>query len=129
MSVGLLWVLAAGTVGAQVTVSFWHGYNELETQVLVEQVIPAFEAKHPGIKVESIRLGYDELRDKVVTTAAAGSGPDVMRLDIIWTPGFAASGLLEPLDRYDGFQALLNEVYPGPLIHQLSTPADTTGCR
>lgn len=103
------------TAAAQVTISFWHGYNELETQVFVEQVIPAFEAKHPGIKVESVRLGYDELRDKVVTTAAAGGGPDVMRLDIIWTPGFAASGLLEPLDRYDGFQDLLAEVYPGPL--------------
>lgn len=112
---GLVWSLVAMTAAAQVTISFWHGYNELETQVFVEQVIPAFEAKHPGIKVESVRLGYDELRDKVVTTAAAGGGPDVMRLDIIWTPGFAASGLLEPLDRYDGFQDLLAEVYPGPL--------------
>lgn len=113
--VGLLVLVLAQTASAQVTISFWHGYSELETQVLVEQVIPAFEAQHPNIKVEAIRLGYDELRDKVVTTAAAGGGPDVMRLDIIWTPGFAASGLLEPLDRYEGFQELLSEVYPGPL--------------
>jgi len=112
---GLVWGLVALSAAAQVTISFWHGYNELETQVLVERVIPAFEAKYPDIKVESVRLGYDELRDKVVTTAAAGGGPDVMRLDIIWTPGFAASGLLEPLDRYLGFSELLAEVYPGPL--------------
>lgn len=112
---GLLLAAFTGTAGAQVTISFWHGYSELETQVLVERVLPVFEAKHPNIKVEAVRLGYDELRDKVVTTAAAGGGPDVMRLDIIWTPGFAASGLLEPLDQYEGFQELLAEVYPGPL--------------
>lgn len=108
-------VLAAAGAGAQTTISFWHGYSEIEEAALVNRVIPAFEAAHPNIKVEAVHMGYDELRDKIVTTAAAGAGPDVMRLDIIWTPGFGASGLLEPLDRYPGFQELLDEVYPGPL--------------
>ncbi|MDD2630826.1 MAG: extracellular solute-binding protein [Limnochordia bacterium] len=105
----------ACAVGGQTTISFWHGYSELETVVLEEQLIPLFEAANPGIRVEAVRLGYDELRDKIVATAAIGSGPDVIRMDIIWSPSFAAAGLLEPLDHYAGFQVILDEVYPGPL--------------
>lgn len=111
----LLLLTAAVHVGAQTTISFWHGYSELETVVLEEQLIPLFEASHPNIKVESVRLGYDDLRDKVVTTAASGAGPDLVRIDIIWNPSFAASGLLEPLNEYPGFDDILAEVYPGPL--------------
>lgn len=111
----ILVLVLSASVSAQTTISFWHGYSEIETDALVNRVIPLFESKYPDIKVEAVHMGYDELRDKVVTTAAAGSGPDVMRLDIIWTPGFGASGLLEPLDHYPGFDELISEVFPGPL--------------
>lgn len=111
----LLCLAIALPTGAQTTVSFWHGYSELESVVLEEQLIPRFEAAHPNIKIEAVRMGYDDLRDKVVTTAATGSGPDLVRIDIIWNPSFAASGLLAPLDQYAGFGDILGEVYPGPL--------------
>lgn len=110
-------------VHAQTTVSFWHGYSELETEVLATQLIPRFEAAHPGIKVEGVRMGYDDLRDKIVTTAASGTGPDLVRIDIIWNPGFGAAGLLEPLDDYAGFSDIVSEVYPGPLSTTFLTDA------
>lgn len=111
----LLTGLAGAAASAQTQISFWHGYSELEAQILEEQIIPRFHELYPDIQVESVRMGYDDLRDRVVTTAAAGGGPDVMRLDIIWTPGFAAAGLLESLERYEGFYDLIDQVYPGPL--------------
>lgn len=111
----VLGLLCAVPTWAQTTVTFWHGYSELETAVLEGQLIPLFEAAHPGIKVEAVRMGYDDLRDKLVATAATGTGPDLARIDIIWNPSLAAAGLLEDLDDYPGFTDILDEVYPGPL--------------
>lgn len=111
----ILSLLLAVPAAAQTTITFWHGYSELETVVLQQELIPRFEAAHPGITVEAVRLGYDDLRDKLVATAATGMGPDVARVDIIWNPSLAAAGLLEPLDEYPGFADILDEVYPGPL--------------
>lgn len=90
----VLGLLCAVPTWAQTTVTFWHGYSELETAVLEGQLIPLFEAAHPGIKVEAVRMGYDDLRDKLVATAATGTGPDLARIDIIWNPSLAAAGLL-----------------------------------
>ena len=111
----ILSLLLAVPAAAQTTITFWHGYSELETVVLEQELIPRFEAAQPGITVEAVRLGYDDLRDKLVATAASGMGPDVARVDIIWNPSLAAAGLLEPLDEYPGFADILDEVYPGPL--------------
>lgn len=107
--------LFASAAGAQSTVSFWHTYSEEETAFLEGTLIPQFEAANPGIRVESVRIDYGEFRARLVAASAAGSGPDVARIDLIWSPELAAAGLLEPLSGYPGFDALLGEVYPGPL--------------
>jgi len=110
------WTLAlAAAASAQTTVTFWHGYNDAETEALETRVIPLFEERHPGVEVEAVRLGYDDLRDRIVTSVVAGAGPDVVRIDLIWSPQFAAAGLLEPLDPLPGFRELRDNVYPGPL--------------
>jgi len=105
----------AGAAGAQTVVSFWHTYSEEETAFLEGVLIPQFEAANPGVRVESVRIDYGEFRARLVSASAAGAGPDVARIDIIWSPELAAAGLLEPLSRYPGFDALLASVYPGPL--------------
>ncbi len=104
---------AAGQAATRI--SFWSTYSETENNVFVQQVVPLFEKQNPDIEVEVVRLGYDELRDKLVATAATGGGPDVARVDIIWTPSMAAAGLLEPLDAYAGFRNYQSIVFPGPL--------------
>src|SRR5690606_15382076 len=110
------WTLAlAAAASAQTTVTFWHGYNDAETEALETRVIPLFEERHPGVEVEAVRLGYDDLRDRIVTSVVAGAGPDVVRIDLIWSPQFAAAGLSEPLDPLPGLRELRDNVYPGPL--------------
>ncbi len=112
--IGVL-LLLTSVAGASSTVSFWHTYSEEETAFLEGTLIPRFEAANPNIRVESVRIDYGEFRSRMVAASAAGAGPDVARIDIIWSPELAASGLLEPLSRYPGFDALLSQVYPGPL--------------
>ena len=79
--------------GKVAKITFWHTYNTdgPETSRFDAVVIPAFQRKCPNITVEAIVQPYDRLHDQLVTAVAGGGLPDVMRMDIIWTPEFAAA--------------------------------------
>jgi multiple sugar transport system substrate-binding protein len=108
---------AAPKTEEKVTLTYWHTYNtdSNENKVLNEVVIPAFQKKYPNITVKSVVQPNDGLHDSLVTAAAGGTTPDIMRMDIIWTPEFAKLGALEDLSKYPGFDTLKNAVFPGPL--------------
>jgi multiple sugar transport system substrate-binding protein len=115
-----------------VTITFWHGYNEVETQMLDETVIPAFEAAHPDITVDALNVPYDEFRRKLLTAIAGGTAPDVIRADIAWVPEFADMGALARLDEVmPDFDEYAAAVFPGPLStnhldgHYYGLPLDT----
>lgn len=101
-----------------VTITFWHTYNETssENAALTEVLIPLFEEEHPDIHVESVPYPYDGFRQALLTSAAGGEGPDLVRLDIIWSPEFAAQGILTNLSQeLPDFDELAANVFPGPL--------------
>ncbi len=115
-----------------VTITFWHGYNPVETETLNTKVIPAFEAKYPNIKVEAQAVPYNEFRKKLLTAIAGGTAPDLIRSDIIWVPEFANMGALVALDELmPDFDVYKDEVFPGPLStnywggHYYGLPLDT----
>jgi multiple sugar transport system substrate-binding protein len=115
-----------------VTITFWHAYNPLETETFNEQVLPAFEAAHPNIKVEAQPVPYDEFRRKLLTAIAGGTAPDLIRSDIIWVPEFAELGALVALDELmPDFEGYKERVFPGPLStnfwqdHYYGLPLDT----
>jgi multiple sugar transport system substrate-binding protein len=107
----------AAPAGKKVTITYWHTYNtdSNENKTLTEVVIPAFEKKYPDIKVESVVQPVDGLHDSLVTATAGGTTPDLMRMDIIWTPEFAKMGGLEAVDGMEGFAQLKDQVFPGPM--------------
>jgi multiple sugar transport system substrate-binding protein len=99
-----------------VTIKFWHTHNPTENQMLTETLIPMFEAAHPNIKVEPVGFPYDDFRQALVTALAGGEGPDLARLDIIWSPEFAKLGVLSALDEVmPDFQQFADAVFAGPL--------------
>lgn len=105
-----------------VTITFWHTYSEAspENTTLIETIIPAFEAEHPGIDVESVPYPYDGFRQALLTSAAGGEGPDLIRLDIIWSPEFAELGVLTNLSEImPDFDEYAARVFPGPLSTNL----------
>ncbi|MBI5290269.1 MAG: extracellular solute-binding protein [Chloroflexi bacterium] len=114
------------------TINFWHTYNPVETKVLEEKVIPAFEQAHPNIKVQDQTVPYDDFRKKLLTAIAGGTAPDVARLDIAWLPEFADLGALAALDTLmNDFDTYKSAVFPGPLStnawkdHYYGLPLDT----
>jgi multiple sugar transport system substrate-binding protein len=73
-----------------------------EAEVLVRQ-LSRFNAEHPGIRVE--RRDTPDAADQrhqlyVQWLNAGASDPDILQLDAIWTPEFAAAGWILPLDQF-----------------------------
>ena len=73
-----------------------------EGEVLVRQ-IARFERLSPGVDVEIQRTPDDATQRHQLfvqwLNARVGT-PDVLQLDVVWTPEFAAAGWILPLDRF-----------------------------
>lgn len=94
--------LAGGSARAQtveITFANWAA-AEGTTRPAIEQVIKEFEASHPGIKVKSEAISFTEIARQLVLRVRAGNPPDVAQLAGNDTFLVAATGKLEPLDRY-----------------------------
>lgn len=118
----LLGVVPSALAQDPVTITVWHTYSEAspENTTLVDVLIPMFEAEHPNIKVESVPYPYDGFRQALLTAIAGGEGPDLIRLDIIWSPEFAELGVLKNLSEdMPDFDEYAAAVFPGPLSTNL----------
>jgi multiple sugar transport system substrate-binding protein len=125
------------TAGARVaTITFWHAYAENpaapEMQRLTKIVIPRFEKLHPGIKVRQIPFSYGSLQQKLTTSAAGGTLPDLIRSDLAWVPQYAKLGVFATLDTtMPDFKRFARAVFPGALAtnyykgHYYGLPLDT----
>lgn len=73
-----------------------------EGEVLTRQ-IRRFEAENPGVRVQIQRTPDDATQRHQLyvqwLNARVGT-PDVLQLDVVWTPEFAAAGWILPLDRF-----------------------------
>jgi multiple sugar transport system substrate-binding protein len=99
-------LLTAGCGGAApagpVTVTFPGSALGAEG-VAVRRQLTRFMTEHPGIRVEQrdIPDAADQKHQLYVQWLNAGaSDPDILQLDVIWTPEFAAAGWILPLDRF-----------------------------
>lgn len=82
--------------GAEVTtIRFWAMGREGE---VVEQLVPEFERRNPGIRVEVQQVPWTAAHEKLLTAFVGGATPDVSQLGNTWVPEFQALGALEPLD-------------------------------
>jgi multiple sugar transport system substrate-binding protein len=80
-----------------------------------QTVIQQFEKAHPGYTVKVQTFPYAQYRDKLLVAMRGGTGPDVMTLDEVWTPEFAAAGVIQPLDDQIGKSKIIkqNSFFPG----------------
>jgi multiple sugar transport system substrate-binding protein len=124
MVAGATVMLALPALAQDVTITFWGAYgnggNSTQQDALNNTLIPAFEAAHPGIKVQYVDVPYDSLLQKLTTSAAGGELPDLVRADLGWVPQFAKLGVLVPLsDAMPDFKELADKTYPGVLATNL----------
>ena len=86
-----------------------------DTNSPIYKLTDKFMQEYPEITIEIIptQYGSTPYRDKYITAASAGAGPDVLMMDIIWTPQMASAELALPISQYAGDSTEL--YYPGPL--------------
>src|SRR2546429_1931113 len=66
------------------------------------ELIKAFEAKNPGVKVKKTQVPFREYADKMTVRFAASNPPDIVHLPSRNFLAFASQGWLAPLDDYLG---------------------------
>jgi ABC-type glycerol-3-phosphate transport system substrate-binding protein len=108
------------TAAKPVTITFWHAYAENpaapEMQRLTKIVIPRFEKLNPGIKVQQVPFSYSSLQQKLTTSAAGGTLPDLIRSDLAWVPQYAKLGVFAPLNKVmPDFKRFASAMFPGTL--------------
>ena len=115
MVLALLLGIMPAAMADPTEVTFWHTYSEGEEKVFLEQVVPAFEAANPDIRINAIRMPYEGLNQQIITAVAGDAAPDLVRMDITWVAQFAKLGALMPLEGMEGFDEILNGALPGPM--------------
>ncbi len=76
---------------------------------VVAELIPEFEALHPGLHVHVQQLPWRGAHEKLLTAVVGESTPDVAPLGNTWIPEFAMIGALDALDAPVSRSAVVNE--------------------
>lgn len=94
---------ACGRPPAEPTLTF-AGSAVGQEAIVIEQQLRRFERTQPGVRVE-VRATPDAADTRrqlyVQWLNARAADPDVLQLDVIWTPEFAAAGWILDLERFD----------------------------
>lgn len=102
----------------EITLNFWHNYSaeSAENETLTTVLIPEFESKNPGIKVNAVSYEWADLHDKILISAQSNTLPDVARLDIAWIPEFEKSNILVPLNtEMNNFSSVSEKLLPSAM--------------
>lgn len=81
-------------------------------KVFMEQLVPAFEKAHPGVKVDLKWTDWNTYVSKYVTWFAGGVMPDVVSIGSSGLGQFAAQGMIMPIDKYVRTWSGLRDMVP-----------------
>lgn len=90
-------VFAGSAWAAPTEISFWHVWGGPRLP-MIEQMIAAFQAKNPDIKVNHVLLEQGDMAQKYLTAIAGGRPPDVIMMHSArFFPAFAERNVLVDL--------------------------------
>ena len=107
------------TAEEDITITYWHTYGDSEEAVLLDTVIPLWNAQHPNITINTVRQDGSQYHEMIVTSFATGNGPDVARIDISNTAAYANQGGLVALNTFSDFATISANYLDGPLSTNL----------
>jgi len=82
------------------TITFWDYYGVATP--FQPEMIAAFEAENPDIKVQYESLDWDAMFEKLSVAMTTGTPPDVATVDMTWVPTWAALGGFSDLGSLSG---------------------------
>jgi multiple sugar transport system substrate-binding protein len=126
-AIGSLLLTACGTssdgttdanTGGDSTLTVWHYFSDANQVKLMDEYAAKFEGAHEGVDVENVFVPYDQLNSKLVSSAGAKTGPDVVVFNGADASTLALGGALAPLDEYWSDFADAAQ-FPDSVIHTL----------
>ncbi len=134
MLLSLVMILSVlGAQGAQETkqsgpvtlkYAFWGNPDAIGVE---QDIIKAFEAKHPDIKIEPIVSGYADYHTKLMTMIAGNMAPDVMRIDDYYFYDFIKLGAVESLSPFIQRDKIDLNLYPKMGIEEATVDGQIYG--
>ena len=85
--------------GEKVTLTFWNGFTGPDRPA-VEEITNRFNAANPDTQVQMDIQPWDTLMQKLLSTMATGTGPDVIGVNFGHLPRYAESGYVLDLTPY-----------------------------
>ena len=79
------------------TIKFWAMGSEAE---FVTKLVPEFEKRNPGIKVDVQQIPWTAAQEKLITAFASDNTPDICQLGNTWVPQFASLNAIIKLDDF-----------------------------
>lgn len=97
------------------TLTVWAYDYLLGENSALEKAKTSFEEQNPSIKIkfQPVVYGTTSYRDKFITQASGGAGPDVILSDVAWVPQLASMGLLKSIDTEA--EGVVDQFFDGPL--------------
>jgi multiple sugar transport system substrate-binding protein len=80
-----------------IVIKFWAMGSEAE---FTRKLIPEFESRNPGIRVEIQQIPWTAAQEKLITAFASDNTPDACQLGNTWIPQFSSLKALEELDNW-----------------------------
>jgi ABC-type glycerol-3-phosphate transport system substrate-binding protein len=85
----------------QIELEFWLAdFNQATRDLIDKQLLPRFQAAHPGVKVNTQYISWTHLDEKLTISFAGGVAPDVFQVGAEYVGGLAYRGMAHPLDDY-----------------------------
>ncbi len=106
----------------EVTLQLWAFGREGEE---VQQLIPEFERRNPGIRVRVQQIPWIAAHEKLLTAYVGEDTPDLAQIGNTWIPEFAALGALEPLGGWIGRSEVVDSAAYFGGIWSTNTIGDT----
>lgn len=107
------------------TLTLWHSWTGAEADTLNNDLLPAWQAAYPNVKIEVLAVPFDQLRNKYQTEAATGGGPDLLIGPHDWVGDLAISDLIQPIDPY--IDPALLESYVPSTVEAMTLDGQTYG--
>ncbi|MGH7790622.1 MAG: extracellular solute-binding protein, partial [Candidatus Binatia bacterium] len=81
---------------------------------VVERLLPAFHARHPGVRVRVQQVPWSAAHEKLLTAYVGDAMPDVFQVGTTWIAELVALGAVAPLDqRLASVPALRDDTFAG----------------
>lgn len=100
------------------TVTVWHYFSEDNQVGLMDAYAEKFESENEGVTVENVFVPYDQMNSKLVSSAGAETGPDVVVFNGAEAATIALGGALAPMDDYWAEYEDAGQ-FPDSVIHQI----------